>query len=49
MLKKDDLIYIFFLGKMEVENKLIIDILVKGKYKGEIINKEEVLEFFLVF
>lgn len=42
--KKDDLIYIFSLGKMEAENKSIIDISVKGKYK-EIINKEEALEF----
>ena len=32
--KKDDLIYIFSLGKMEAENKSIIDISVKGKYKG---------------
>lgn len=45
MLKKDDLIYVFSLGKMEAENKSIIDISVKGKYKGEIINKEEALEF----
>ena len=45
LLKKDDLIYIFSLGKMEVGNKSIIDISVKGKYKGEIINKEEALEF----
>lgn len=45
MLKKDDLIYIFSLGKIEAENKSIIDISVKGKYKGEIINKEEALEF----
>ncbi|HDR3889829.1 TPA: hypothetical protein QCO65_004305 [Bacillus cereus] len=45
MLKKDDLIYMFSLGKMETGNKSIIDISVKGEYKGEIINKEEALEF----
>ncbi|CAM4034103.1 hypothetical protein [Bacillus paramycoides] len=45
MLKKDGLIYTFSLGKLETGNKSIIDISVKGKHKGEIINKEEALEF----
>jgi hypothetical protein len=45
MLKEQNLIYLFSLGKLEGENKSIIDISVKGIYEGKLISKEEVVEF----
>ncbi|MED1510286.1 hypothetical protein [Bacillus proteolyticus] len=45
MLQKEDLIYLFSLGKLEGEDKSIIDISVKGIHEGKLISKEEVVEF----
>lgn len=42
---KKDLIYLFSLGKLEGENKSVIDISVKGIHEGKLISKEEVVEF----
>lgn len=45
VLKEQNLIYVFSLGKLEGENKSIIDISVKGIHEGKLISKEEVVEF----
>ncbi|CAM4101227.1 hypothetical protein BAAL111456_15075 [Bacillus albus] len=45
MLQKENLIYLFFLGKLEGEDKSVMVISVKGIHEGKLISKEEVVEF----
>ncbi|KFN02969.1 hypothetical protein D0U04_17350 [Bacillus clarus] len=45
VLQKENLIYLFSLGKLEGGNKSIIDISVKGIHEGKLISKEKVVEF----
>lgn len=45
MLQKENLIYLFSLGKLEGEDKSVMVISVKGIHEGKLISNEEVVEF----
>ena len=42
---KENLIYLFSLGKLEGEDKSVMVISVKGIHEGKLISNEEVVEF----